>query len=192
MIQRRRIDEPFVPSRIGIEHDPTVDRNADEIIRQNKRGLHLYAHSNGQGVDELVGAGCVANLEIAYGGTGKFMSTCLRFKKAIQDQTIKVEDYSNYQMTLRFLAGAMGLPFLPTRSSLGTDIINKWGFPKEFSPFSAPTTAEGPTTETDTWWFRQIRMVSSNFAASSPDSLPASGWRWSAPPWIAPSSSALR
>jgi acyl CoA:acetate/3-ketoacid CoA transferase alpha subunit len=31
-------------------------------------------------------------------------------------------------MTLRFLAGAMGVPFLPTRSSLGTDIIDKWGF----------------------------------------------------------------
>ncbi|OPY90233.1 MAG: Glutaconate CoA-transferase subunit A [Syntrophus sp. PtaU1.Bin208] len=34
-------------------------------------------------------------------------------------------------MTLRFAAGAMGVPFLPTRSSLGTDIINQWGFPEE-------------------------------------------------------------
>jgi len=42
-----------------------------------------------------------------------------------------VEDYSNYQMTLRFAAGAMGVPFLPTRSSLGTDIINRWGFSEE-------------------------------------------------------------
>ncbi len=42
-----------------------------------------------------------------------------------------MEDYSNYQMTLRFLAGAMGIPFLPTRSSLGTDIIDKWGFSPE-------------------------------------------------------------
>jgi glutaconate CoA-transferase subunit A len=40
-----------------------------------------------------------------------------------------VEDYSNYQMTLRFLAGAMGVPFLPTRSGLGTSIVDKWGFP---------------------------------------------------------------
>lgn len=114
----------------------TINRNpmaaVYEIIRQETRDLHLYAHSNGQGVDELVGAGCVSNLEIAYGGTGKFMSTCLRFRKAAQEKTIRVEDYSNYQMTLRFLAGSMGLPFLPTRSSLGTDIINKWGFPREF------------------------------------------------------------
>ena len=42
-----------------------------------------------------------------------------------------MEDYSNYQMTLRFMAGAMGVPFLPTYSSLGTDIVNKWGYSEE-------------------------------------------------------------
>ncbi len=103
-----------------------------EMIRQGVKDIHLYAHSNGQGVEELIGAGCVSHLEIAYGGTGKFMSTCVRFQKAIQNQEIVVEDYSNYHMTLRFLAGAMGVPFLPTRSGLGTDIIEKWGFSKEF------------------------------------------------------------
>ncbi len=110
----------------------TINRNpmaaVYEIIRQKIKNLHLYAHSNGQGVDELIGGGCVSKLEIAYGGNGRFAPTCIRFKKAVKEGTIIVEDYSNYQMTLRFLAGAMGVPFLPTRSSLGTDIINKWGF----------------------------------------------------------------
>jgi len=99
-----------------------------EIIRQDIKNLHLYAHSNGQGVDELIGAGCVAKLEIAYGGNGRFASTCVRFRKAVERGTLSVEDYTNYQMTLRFMAGAMGVPYLPTRSSLGTDIIDKWGF----------------------------------------------------------------
>ncbi len=110
----------------------TINRNpmaaVYEIIRQKIKDLHLYAHSNGQGVDELIGAGCASRLEIAYGGNGRFAPTCIRFKKAVTEGTIIVEDYSNYQMTLRFLAGAMGVPFLPTRSSLGTDIIDKWGF----------------------------------------------------------------
>jgi glutaconate CoA-transferase subunit A len=46
----------------------------------------------------------------------------------VEKGSLAVEDYSNYQMTLRFLAGAMGIPFMPTRSSLGTSIIDKWGF----------------------------------------------------------------
>jgi glutaconate CoA-transferase subunit A len=99
-----------------------------EIIRQRKRSLHLYAHSNGQGVDELVGAGCVARIEIAYAGTGRFAPTCIRFRRAVEQGRLAVEDYSNYQMTLRFMAGAMGVPFLPTRSALGTDIVARWGF----------------------------------------------------------------
>jgi glutaconate CoA-transferase subunit A len=111
----------------------TINRNpmaaVYEIIRQQIREMHLYAHSNGQGVDELVGAGCVARLEIAYAGSGRFAPTCIRFRKAVEAGAIAVEDYSNYQMTLRFLAGAMGVPFLPTRSGLGTDILDKWGFP---------------------------------------------------------------
>ena len=113
----------------------TLNRNpmaaVYEIIRQRITGLHLYAHSNGQGVDELIGAGCIQRIEIAYGGTGRFAPTCIRFKKAVQEGRVAVEDYSNYQMTLRFMAGSMGVPFLPTRSGLGTSIIDKWGFPAE-------------------------------------------------------------
>ncbi len=113
----------------------TINRNpmaaVYEIIRQQKKDLHLYAHSNGQGVDELIGAGCVRRLEIAYAGSGRFAPTCIRFRKAVESCKLIVEDYSNYQMTLRFMAGAMGVPFLPTRSGLGTDIVEKWGFPKE-------------------------------------------------------------
>ncbi|MEJ2158827.1 MAG: CoA-transferase [Desulfobacteraceae bacterium] len=113
----------------------TVNRNpmaaVYEIIRQKKRGLHVYAHSNGQGVDELIGGGCVERLEIAYGGSGRFAPTCIRFRRAVESGKLAVEDYSNYQMVLRFAAGAMGVPFLPVRSGLGTDIVVKWGFGPE-------------------------------------------------------------
>ncbi|MFZ0132555.1 MAG: CoA-transferase [Desulfobacterales bacterium] len=113
----------------------TLNRNpmaaVYEIIRQHITGLHVYAHSNGQGVDELVGGGCVSRLEIAYAGSGRFAPTCIRFRKAVENGSLTVEDYSNYQMTLRFMAGAMGVPFLPTRSGLGTGIIDEWGFPAE-------------------------------------------------------------
>ncbi len=113
----------------------TINRNpmaaVHEIIRQGTGNLHLYAHSNGQGVDTLIGAGCVEKLEIAYSGNGRFAPTCLCFKRAVLEKNLMVEDYSNFQMALRFLAGAMGVPFLPTYSSLGTDIIEKWGFDPE-------------------------------------------------------------
>ncbi len=113
----------------------TVNRNpmflAREIIRQGLKDLHLVVHSQGQAMDVLIGAGCVRRLEIAYGGTGRFAPTCIRFKKAVQAGRLEVEDYSNFHMSLRFLAGSLGLPFIPARSGLKTDIVHREGFSSE-------------------------------------------------------------
>jgi glutaconate CoA-transferase subunit A len=113
----------------------TLNRNpmaiVYEIIRHGIKDLHLVCHSLGQSLDLLVGAGCVRRIELAYAGNARFAPTCLRFRKAVQNGEIEFEDYSNYQMSLRFLAGALGIPFIPTKSGLGTDILYKEGFDPE-------------------------------------------------------------
>ena len=113
----------------------TITRNpmalVYEIARRKVRDLHLVAHSNGQALDVLVGAGCVARIEIAYGGNGRFAPTCIRFRKAAERGEVLVEDYTNNQMTLRFLAGALSVPFIPSKSGLGTDVLDMEGFPPE-------------------------------------------------------------
>ena len=113
----------------------TIVRNpmaiAYEIIRKGIRDIHLVCHSHGQALDVLLGAGCVKRLEIAYGGNGRYAPTCIRFKKAIQQGELEFEDYSNYQMTLRFLAGALGMSFISTKSGLGSELLNFEGFSKE-------------------------------------------------------------
>ena len=113
----------------------TVTRNpmalTYEIVRQRIRDIHLVCHSNGQALDVLIGAGCVGRLEIAYGGNGRFAPTCIRFRKAVERNEIELEDYSNYQMSLRFLAGSLGVPFMPTRSGFGSDLLAYEGFSQE-------------------------------------------------------------
>ncbi|MCP4024123.1 MAG: CoA transferase subunit A [Desulfobacteraceae bacterium] len=102
-----------------------------EIIRKKIDNLHLYVHSNGTGLDELIGANAVSKLEIAYGGNGKAAPTCIRFAQAVLKKEILIEDYSNYMMSLRFMAGAMGVPFLPTLSGFGSQILTTWGFSRK-------------------------------------------------------------
>ncbi len=110
----------------------TINRNpmaaAYEIVRQRVRDLHVVCHSHGQALDVLIGAGCVKRVEVAYGANGRFASTCIRFRKAVEGGQIEFEDYSNNQMSLRFLAGALGVPFMPSRSGFGTDVIKMEGF----------------------------------------------------------------
>jgi glutaconate CoA-transferase subunit A len=113
----------------------TANRNvmviAREIIRQGRRELHLVMHSHGQAMDLLVGAGVVSRLELAYAGTGRFAPTCIRFRKAVQSGQVQVEDYSNFHMSLRFLAGALNLPFIPSCSGFESDVLNQQGFGPE-------------------------------------------------------------
>jgi glutaconate CoA-transferase subunit A len=103
-----------------------------EIIRQKKKNLHLYGCIMGSGHDLLIGAGCVSSVELGYLGVGRFAPTAPCFKRYSENGQIHFEDYSNYQMALRFLAGAMGIPFIPIRSSLSSDIVRRWGFTEEF------------------------------------------------------------
>jgi glutaconate CoA-transferase subunit A len=123
----------FIPSGAQVALGGfTVSRNpmamAREIVRQGVKDLYVVCHSHGQALDLLIGAGAVGRLEIAYAGTGRFAPTCIRFRQAVQQGSLPVEDYSNYQMSLRFLAGAMGLPFMATQSGLETDLVRREGF----------------------------------------------------------------
>ena len=122
--------ERFVPDGCQIAVGGfTINRNpmavAYEIARRRIKDLHLVAHSNGQALDVLVGAGCVSRLDIAYGGNGRFAPTCIRFRKAVERGELLVEDYTNNMMSLRFLAGALNVPFIPSKSGLGTDVVEK-------------------------------------------------------------------
>ncbi|MGO9022218.1 MAG: CoA transferase subunit A [Syntrophobacteraceae bacterium] len=113
----------------------TINRNpmalCREMIRQRKKDIYLVVHSHGQGMELMIGAGCVSRVELAYGGVARFAPTGIRFRKSVYSGELQVEDYSNFQMILRFMAGAMGLPFIATTSGLETDIVKKMGFPEE-------------------------------------------------------------
>jgi len=113
----------------------TVSRNpmaiAYEIVRQGIKDLHIVCHSHGQSFDVLIGAGCVKRVELAYGANGKFASTCVRFRKAVERGEIEVEDYSNNQMSLRFLAGSLSIPFIPSKSGFETDVLRVEGFSRD-------------------------------------------------------------
>ena len=98
-----------------------------EIIRQRRRNLVLYGCSQGIDADILIGAGCVKRIEMAYVGDEPFVSPSPNFRRAVEERSIEWEDYSNFGATLRFVAGALGVPFMPTKSMLGSDMITKWG-----------------------------------------------------------------
>lgn len=98
---------------------------AHEIIRQGRRGLNMIAPISDASTDMLIGAGCVAEVTGAWvgnvsGGLGH------NYRRAFEEgdaPAIKLHDYSNFSLGMALLAGAYGMPYVPVRSILGSDIL---------------------------------------------------------------------
>lgn len=116
----------------------TIGRNtmalSHEIVRQGKKDLTLVGCSLGMSMDILVGAGLVRRTECGTGNLERF-GTAFRWRRAIEEGRLEVEDYSHLAMASRFLAGSLGLPFMPTKSLLGTDILHRKSMDKAHKPF---------------------------------------------------------
>lgn len=95
-----------------------------EIIRQQKSNLTLVGCNMAMHMDLMVGAGMVKRTESGTGNLERY-GISFQWRKAIEQKSIEVEDYSHLSMSLRFLAGSLGLPFIPTKSMLGTDLAKQ-------------------------------------------------------------------
>lgn len=92
-----------------------------EIARQGRRKLHVVGWNNGIDMDLLVGAGCVAIVETSYVALGSF-GLAPNFRRAAESGAIRVIEHSETTAMDRFRAASIGLPFLPTKTGIGTDI----------------------------------------------------------------------
>ncbi|HEX2714923.1 MAG TPA: CoA-transferase [Candidatus Acidoferrales bacterium] len=106
-----------------------------EIIRQGRRELTLVGPISDILFDQLIGAGCVSRVMAAWvGNVSAGVGYCLR--RAVErdlPRPVQMVDYSNFTLALALHAGAMGVPFMPTYSTLGSDLLKKNGNLREFS-----------------------------------------------------------
>ena len=94
---------------------------ARELIRQNRKNLHVVSTCASSALNLLCAAGAVSKMEGGFSGLEVFgFSNGIR--RAVESGNAVWEDYSNLAMPLRFLAGALNLPFFPARICIGSDI----------------------------------------------------------------------
>jgi acyl CoA:acetate/3-ketoacid CoA transferase alpha subunit len=97
-----------------------------ELVRQRKRDLTVVGKTAVHDIDILIGGGCVSQVEVAYafGHELRGLSPCGR--RAVESGQVQVTgEISNAGFQWRFLAAAMGVPFMPVRSMLGTDTLQQ-------------------------------------------------------------------
>ncbi len=93
-----------------------------EIIRQRKRDLTLIGPISDILFDQLIGAGCVRKVRAAWVGN-VITGSSYNFRRAVESGSIEVEDHSNLTLAMALRAGAMGVPFMPARTALGSDLF---------------------------------------------------------------------
>lgn len=98
---------------------------AHEIIRQRRRDLALIGPISDVCFDQLIAAGCARRVVAAWVGNVQHGSG-YGFRRAFESgipNPLEVEDHSNFTIALGLEAAAMGVPYLPTRTLLGSDIL---------------------------------------------------------------------
>ncbi len=94
-----------------------------ELVRRGARALHLLGvPTSGLQADILIGAGCVSVIETSAVTLGEF-GTGPRFAAAVRAGTVQVLDATCPAIYAALQAGVKGIPFIPLRGLLGSDVL---------------------------------------------------------------------
>lgn len=105
-----------------------IARNAiavvHELIRQQKTSLTLSQCVMGLETDLLVGAGLVSRLIIGGGSLDRFGPVhCVN--RARESRSVETHDMSSLSVAFRYLAGALGISFIPIKSLLASEVLER-------------------------------------------------------------------
>jgi glutaconate CoA-transferase subunit A len=93
------------------------------LIRRGVKNLHLVAlPTSTLQADLLIGAGCIATLETSAVSLGEF-GQAPRFTAAILGGTIRMLDATCPALHAQFQAAEKGVPFMPLRGLIGSDVL---------------------------------------------------------------------
>ncbi len=114
---------------LGLQMEQMIPfASGHELIRQNKRGLRLIGPISDILFDQLIGAGCVKDVVAAWVGN-VMMGSAYNFRRAAEvenpgtpGEKLRVFNMTNFSVALALQAGALGVPFLPTRTAMGSDV----------------------------------------------------------------------
>lgn len=110
-----------------------------EIMRQRKKNLTLIGPISDILFDQIIGAGCVGRVCAAWVGN-VITGSGYNFRKAVELGSIEMVDHSNLTLAMGLRAGGMGLPFMPARTALGSDLFKSNPSLKTMScPFTGDT-----------------------------------------------------
>ena len=115
------------------------------LVRRGVRRLHVVAvPTSGLQAEWLIGGGCVATLEAAAITLGEF-GPAPRFAEGIRSGAFTMRDSTCPAIHAAFQAAEKGIPFMPLRGLIGSDILkHRPDWRVIDSPFAEPSAGRDP------------------------------------------------
>lgn len=126
-----------------------------EILRQGRQNLSLAGHTATHDFQilcagNMMGKGkTLARVEIAYVVGIEARGLSPHARRVMESGEVEFTEWTNYALAVRFKAAAMGLPFLPARTMLGTDTFKHSGAKTMVCPFTGETLVALPALYPD-------------------------------------------
>lgn len=108
------------------------------LVKKGVKNLTIYTLMGDVDVDMLSGVGSIKKVCAPYVGF-PMIGLAPNFRRAAQNGEIEVKEYSELSFTLGIRASSMGVPFIPTRSLLGSDLLK---INRDFQVYDCPVTKQ--------------------------------------------------
>jgi len=115
-----------------------------EILRQRRRSLTLSRNLTCTEGELLMVAGAVERVVTAWMSIGLPWGVSKIMREYVESGRVALEEWSHLALGLRFRAAAMGVPFLPALTMLGSDLMAVGGMKTLLDPYTGHTLAAVP------------------------------------------------
>jgi glutaconate CoA-transferase, subunit A len=120
-----------------------------EVLRQRRRSLTLARNLMCTEGEFMMVAGAVQKVLTAWMSIGLPWGVSKIMREYVERGTVPLEEWSHLALGLRFRAAAMGLPFVPSLTMLGSDLMEVGGTKTMVCPYTGETLALIPALYPD-------------------------------------------
>jgi len=121
-----------------------------ELIRQGRRDLHVIGSAHSIDVDLLIAAGALRTCEESYVGFEQDLGLAPAYRRAAESGELEIRESCCGTILNQLRAAALGLPFIPVRGVIGSDIPRLHPEYREIvCPFTGETLVAVPALHPD-------------------------------------------
>lgn len=133
----------------GTNHARTPMALLAEVLRQGRRDLSLARPLTCFEAELFIATGMAAKVITSWVGIGHGWGLARVLREFVESGRIDYEEWSHLGLGLRFKAGAMGVPFLPSYTMMGSDLGRRLGLAGVDCPYTGQTLYAVPSLNPD-------------------------------------------